>query len=770
LTVARGRSHDETHFNQPRRITAAPPPTPYLDVRREPILRRLAAKEVLRRAFLSLPEEDDAEAFDSVHGEFGPPGRWPGRRPHVAAWLNDHPGEVAEIVDALLRQTALAEQRPALLEFLHGPLLGSIDDVAADASRYPQPFLSERLANAGLLPMFGMPTRVRYLYQRRPEQLWDLNEHVIDRELEVAISQFAPGSETVKDKTVYTAAGVVFYRRDKGKVVEEDGRGPAVLVGSCAACGALAQAGEAGALPAACPVCKRGEPTFRAVPCWEPRGFTVEPRAETDFDGTFEWTPRATPARLGCGEYQPFQPIAEANLEFYAPAEPITVVTLNDNDGALFTFRNLRGRQVWAAPAHLQADWLRGLGDNEVRVGLAARLATDVLLVRLQADPPGLDLNPLGARAVYARAAFHSFGQLFRKAACDYLDVEPGELAVNLRPMDSGGRPRFEVFLMDTLENGAGYCRHLAEDADRLRAAVLAPLVRADGRLRQVLAGHADRCDGACYDCLRAYDNVDLHPLLDWRLGLDVAELALGGAAADLGRPHWQGMAERAARALARWLPDAAAVAWGPFWTVQAGGRIRAVLIHPLWAPDHPVLQDLAKRLGAAPPFCTVFDALRRPGWFVAQQGDAPGVPAPVAGRPAKAAEMDPERGLGDLAGPLPARFRLRYHRPNLPALVPTGGLLAMTALAEDDPLPEPGRVVLVRHPSLPADPGDGVAGVAVGQWWPREFFDEGNNLARVEILLRAQPELAAPPRRLRLRAEEWRAFRPLARLAEDVG
>ena len=42
LTVARGRSHDETHFVDPLRMTAAPPPQPYLDVRREAILQRMA--------------------------------------------------------------------------------------------------------------------------------------------------------------------------------------------------------------------------------------------------------------------------------------------------------------------------------------------------------------------------------------------------------------------------------------------------------------------------------------------------------------------------------------------------------------------------------------------------------------------------------------------------------------------------------------------------------------------------------------------------------
>ncbi len=48
------------------------------------------------------------------------------------------------------------------------------------------------------------------------------------------------------------------------------------------------------------------------------------------------------------------------------------------------------------------------------------------------------------------------------------------------------------------------------------------------------------------------------------------------------------------------------------------------VLTHPLWSPQHPLLTRLARVLGNDPNAlqrCTVFDALRRPGWYLSQQG-----------------------------------------------------------------------------------------------------------------------------------------------------
>ena len=60
--------------------------------------------------------------------------------------------------------------------------------------------------------MFGFPTRVRYLFHKRPNagNKWP-PEDVIDRPLDLAISQFAPGSESVKEALIHTAVGVVMF-------------------------------------------------------------------------------------------------------------------------------------------------------------------------------------------------------------------------------------------------------------------------------------------------------------------------------------------------------------------------------------------------------------------------------------------------------------------------------------------------------------------------------------------------------------------------------
>src|SRR5262249_9003118 len=164
-------------------------------------------------------------------------------------------------------------------------------------------------ANAGRLPMFGFPTRVRLLYTRWPHLgfPWPPERGLVDRPLDIAISQFAPGSETIKDKAVHRACGVVEMYPQGRDVCYRPGFAPdlplpAPRIGTCTHCQAVAllasgpaPAGTAKLPPVACPVCHRvvQRDTMQQVDAREPKGFFTDQRKE-DFEGTFEWTPRAT--------------------------------------------------------------------------------------------------------------------------------------------------------------------------------------------------------------------------------------------------------------------------------------------------------------------------------------------------------------------------------------------------------------------------------------------------------------------------------------------
>ena len=214
LTLCRGRSHDDYYFERPQLITGDPPPQPYVDVARAEIARRVVAKEVLRRVFQGIPLPYSG---DNVHGEFDAVRDWvPTHRAAVQTWIASNGGTIDDICRAVLRRTEMDDPigRLQMADYVRSSLVAAIDAVAGHPESLPHLALSERLASLGVLPMFGFHTRVRYLFHQPPSRQggWPPERGVVDREIEIAISQFAPGAQTVKDDKLHTAVGVVDYR------------------------------------------------------------------------------------------------------------------------------------------------------------------------------------------------------------------------------------------------------------------------------------------------------------------------------------------------------------------------------------------------------------------------------------------------------------------------------------------------------------------------------------------------------------------------------
>ena len=525
LTIGRGlRSHDEHYFAHPEQITGDPPPSPYLDVTRPDILQRAAAVEVLRRAFVDLGErDDDFEAGYNVHGQFGTVEAWMSKNgQRVRQWTAKYVDQVSNVVGTLVLGTSreLRSREANIVEWCLVDLCTRIDAICEQD--HGSPDLSQRLSESGVLPMFGFPTRVRNLYHDWPRGMWPPPPS-IDRDLSIAISEFAPGSELVKDKTLYTAIGLLEFKRvGQRAVVIDDPIGPVELLGVCNDCFSI-QRSEASV---SCPTC--GSVTgFRVVRAAEPLGFRADFRGE-DYDGSFEWSSRASYPRLALTG-----PLASLRL---GPLElqsgKAEVVAINDNQGRDFGFVKMekwdgllsvemllnRRRSMDLRLPVPRPDQLA----EQRRIAFKASKVTDALLVGLPELPANMSLDP---RHVAERAALLSFGHLVRASACRYLDVDTNELSVGVYSSAIGGEVRGDAFLADVLENGAGYCSHLGLPEP---AQDLLKRVDADLRLLDEHRNAGKPCDSSCYECLRDYRNMAYHPLLDWRLAADLAEVALG--------------------------------------------------------------------------------------------------------------------------------------------------------------------------------------------------------------------------------------------------
>lgn len=645
LTLCRGRSHDDYYFQRPERITADPPPPPYVDTMRPQILRRVLNKEVLRQAFAELSLFIGTQG-DSVHGEFGPALAWtqpPPVRPAgytgatvaeiIQEWIDRHNPTIAALCDALLVGTRMSGDpavRAEALRWVRTDLIPEITAATTDPALI-QDALSERLANRGILPMFGFPTRSRYLYHREPRS-WPPRD-VVDRDLELAISMFAPGAETVKERTIHTAIGAVHFQRRGGIAVEDPNPlGPPFRIGLCGNCQHVEVTTPDRAF---CSVCMRpaglDDRDYRAIDLYQPKGFQSYYIKARDYDGSFDFVPRAARPKAGRSH---FATAGHLNFELGAGSAQIFVV--NDNGGRLFNLARAWPRSqamvdTAAANAadlkHAQAHHIRTAANltplqPPISCALAAISETDMMILGIRDYGPGRGADP---RTPHGRAALYSLAFMLRRAAAVLLDVQDYELKAGIRShSDPAGQVIGQVFLSDTLENGAGYATHLGQPA--VTEELLRMIAESGPREfydRLVAPPHAQACDTSCPDCLRSYSNLAYHSVLDWRLAVDMARLALDSAALiTLSSPLWSRIAGIAALTLAGARP-------GYQQTTLAGlpaitnGRDVIVITHPLWlptptSPEIAAAWDEAERLRGLSidpehSFISVFQALRRP-------------------------------------------------------------------------------------------------------------------------------------------------------------
>jgi DEAD/DEAH box helicase domain-containing protein len=573
ITMCRERSHDEYYYNRADRITGDIPPQPFLDLSRTRIIQRVAASECLYEAFLSLAPGPDWTP-DSSHGTFGQFHEWPTYRPAVAAWLASSP-QVDQIVDRLVAHTPLqASNIDDIRALLKHKLIDEIDEVVALEAGSADTELSEALAAHGKLPMFGFPTRVRNLwYSQINNRKAFLDNVVSDRSLSMAISSFAPGAQVVKDGLIHRAAGFAAYR-PKGKVIEAlDPLGTPHPVGRCRRCGRT-ELGQG-------TTCNTCHDTLQQITLYEPRGFRTDYKPRP-FDEELDVLRGAGNPELTV----PAMPTSRAkldrvDLDLY---EQSRLVSINDNMSRGFKLLPQPDGTCVGEPGVSSVSPLPAIG--EIRV-------TDALQVGLSR----LDVKT-GAIALYdqpsGKAAYTSFAEVLSIGAQVHLDLDPIELLTGLTslrlPMfgsespDSKAQVAAAVFIADSAANGAGYAAELGHP-DLFEQMLRSILI--DRRALWDDPDHRERCDASCPDCLRTYYNSRQHSLLDWRLALDVLELA-NGEPLTLSRslPADEPWIKTAAAAM-----DASTDSINTVPIVTRGDRC-VVLCHPLWRLESALFVD----------------------------------------------------------------------------------------------------------------------------------------------------------------------------------
>ncbi|WP_141594243.1 DEAD/DEAH box helicase [Myxococcus sp. AB056] len=677
LTICRTKSHDVFYFREPKSMTGDIPPTPFLTKRMEHIGGRLVRKGWLWGAFRRLRDEErkagrpfpgDLMSPPDIHGEYLPTVLF-----QDSAWQT-------RTEQALVKERGYAEQLARLLE--EGSSLRFQVDVPelmknmrAAVDRIKQTGLAHVLAEYGLLPMYGMPTRVRELYMGLRRSGGEREWSTVDRDIDLAIYEFAPGSTVVIDKREHLAVGFtpdltppIGHKKDAIYTIQKSAFGHVFDLVQCTVCQAWTDLSKQEAVTK----CECGAVLDLGArrSCRVPNAFRTDlplfaRTTEEEADGGVRHRSiQAEAARIRFEEAQGFGAAGTWKLPYkYQNSRTFRLNRgpSHENAGRYFSVREGTD-SLWGVKIEHQAICMDG-GLNErvraftpepqeIQMWLAAPKTTDSLYLATHGTTDGLALYRLYSRVdegvadddvtrwLGIRAAAMSATFIIAGRAAFELDIDPDEFDV-LEPrryMREDPRPLLQI--TDHLVNGAGYCDWLVQhEGGRPRiASLVQSILEAKNKypLRQFLDEKHTGCDSSCYRCLRRYGNQPFHGLLDWQLGLAFIRamvdpdyrvgLLKGDFEAYVELARWPKFAKELARQMAeRFGGESTCFGHVPAFRIRKPGSELTpwVLVrHPLWdwsqengPPPGTILEQAyteAKKAGGLPMCWDSFNLLRR--------------------------------------------------------------------------------------------------------------------------------------------------------------
>ncbi|MBU0662940.1 MAG: DEAD/DEAH box helicase [Proteobacteria bacterium] len=566
ITYAHGTSHDAHFYNNPGLIISGDVELPVVYVENQQVLRRHICAFLIQRFFHEkvLTGTETYQLFESLgtveqflsgthECSFGSLLSWledkgEQLKKEIATWapvfsygLNQNIEEhvrdtIQECVIHLVQR--LRETLPigdyANREELEGVVRESLE-------RQLEETLLGCLIGRAILPRYAFPTDVVAFYVSRRKYPGDpaykrTFEYEPQRDLQIALSEFAPGSSLTIDKHRFVSAAIYSpYAPDVEATLER-----AQSYTACVDCGYVSLE-EIAETMIACPCCS-GENLSRQS-FITPEGFApdINIRPEVDRGEAPVWAGMTSKAQLEVQE-----PPSSWDEQLYSGrlallARPQRLVTVNkgiNNRGFMVCPDCGRTEPVFGENYPNSIMFRGGVQrqhNNPLEQGvicsgqargpyfLGHQFPTDVLLMQVRMDAPFICSTadtPLRSGRP-GRAALASLVEAISLAASRTLQIEEGELSGNWSPVLGAHTNDAQLFLYDLLPGGAGYTRLVKER-----------LTEVLDQTEKLLS--ACDCETSCYNCLRHFANNFYHSSLDRKLALALLSYIMYGRSPEL--------------------------------------------------------------------------------------------------------------------------------------------------------------------------------------------------------------------------------------------
>lgn len=553
FTFCRGRSHDNYYYKEATdEMLGGIPATPTLslapyrdgneDRMKMAILKRVITKEILHKAYRELPY--NYNLIDTA-GEFGTIGEWQNTTSTILRnWIQNNQDNIRDIVGRYFDQFnsggAINEDIVDIINWINNDMVNQIDNTVTRTS-VTDKGLATYLSENGFLPIYGMPSDSRNFYHG----VADGKVRSIDRSSEMAISEFAPGQEKIKDKGKYRIDGITvpiqdelnggnlkFYDPDSDALsdryelqLDNDGN----FIGVRENQEDLFTDNDLRnrknlIIPQA----------YRTTIIKGNRGEPIDNNDKGNFIQTQVF------AEDNAQEGQTIQkegPNFRFSIYGLGLNDDPTIWRINNNNGAYYLgkykYTNFSNdyqpcgnrKNFMFVPNNFN-------GDDFREIAIGSKKITEMVKLELNGCPDTLNLSLHTGNRSAIRAAFYSAAFLLQRALADKLDVDPNEIEICEKIDPNSEYPI--IYLSDALANGAGIVSYLYE-GDNLEN-LIRSIVNfesfdanrtSDRSFMESLLNHRGECLTACQKCILTYNNRGFHHVLDWRMGVGILRLML---------------------------------------------------------------------------------------------------------------------------------------------------------------------------------------------------------------------------------------------------
>ncbi|MBQ6618974.1 MAG: DEAD/DEAH box helicase [Thermoguttaceae bacterium] len=515
VTFCENGPHDQLYFNNPAAMFRGDPRRPWIDVHSEKLLHRHLNLVTLRDYLDSKQESIDqlsGASFirDHLEAFFGFLERYnPGKSGALIGIENFGKKHLGYFKEALRNGVEMLRQRFQD----HPELFTTVNQWGNQTEKK----LLDILYEEGLIPTFSFPKDVVSTYISGDKGV----KYEVDRGLDIAISEYAPGRAIVVDKQTYQIGGIYNPATNpKGRentspassfVNDKNYLKPMV---NCPFCGWFGLADDRD--EDECPLC--GASLVRSRSMLKPWGFAPrDGRSIHEAQLSEEYSSASQPIYSTLPEKDDIHRLPESAHIRMASRTNQRIIMLNQGRqgfmvctdcGAAFPGQE---RAVLDSLKRPYPSFKKCSHPHAINVNIGCDFITDMLVLEFALDPRKIDTNGL-----WLLMASRSLAEALRLTISRRLDIEYAELNVGTRTRRREGKVFVDLFLYDSLSSGAGYAVSTAEEMPSILA-----------ETGELLAGC--QCGSACHHCLKHYQNRFFEHLLDRQAALQLLNWGNGG-------------------------------------------------------------------------------------------------------------------------------------------------------------------------------------------------------------------------------------------------